>query len=1547
MGNLSIYAAPLPFSNHQVRLTAPLGSSIQQIVDHIAPKEYGDLIIAVALLDGIPIPEEAWVTTFPLPEQNLVINIVPGKGGGKNPLSTILSIAVLIAAPQFAAWATAQAAMAGVTSLTGSMIVNGLARVAFSVVGSLLVNALAPPPKPSNLGTTSNPASSPTQFIEGARNAISPYGVVPICLGTNRMFPPLASRSFTEAIDNDQYVRQLFTWGYGNKLLVRDFKIGETDISEFTDLELEHRLNGDLNQGANLFPNDPYQEDFSVLLEQSAGYTLRTTQLNADEAVVDFTFPQGLTEFNTAGNQVKRRVQLELQYAPTGTSNWTPAANAFSAKSGASFNMATSYPLRSTVTSVFVQGSGYRYVGYRKDIIVIDNYSGAISVITGPGPYATQAGVREPTLPANSVRLASIIMKGESTWVNKNITSTVVSLTDERAAANIGSVFQNSGSFAPSLATNTVTIAAGGLSVNQLNFNQAQTEALRKSIRVKFPSRGQYDIRVRRLTADTNTDKIFDKVYLSAIKSFTYRNPVIPDALNGTAARIKGTDQLNGSLDEFNAIVSAIIPDYDVDSDSWVERVSSNPASIYRYVLQGPANARPLSDDEIDIGAIEQWHIYCQERGYTYDRVIDYETSVADVLADIASAGAASPDIVDGKRTVVVDQPKDDIIQVATPRNSWGYSGEMTYVETPHAFRVTFRNASKGYQNDERIVYADGYDENNATMFETLEYQSCTSADLAYKHARRFLATVLLRPETHQFMMDVEHLVALRGNRIKFNHDVPVVGVGDGRVKQILDDGNSPAQCTGIILDDAITIPATATYYLRARLEDGSILYKQLFTTVGETNILTFAEPFSIDDAPQVGSLVWVFEAGGEVDLIITKIEPQSDLTARITAVDYAPGIFTADTETIPPFNSNITTPLELMRPEPPTLLNIQSDESVMLRNSDGSYTTRLVMTIENSNEGFIEPVVSVRVTGSTVFTPVNVLEANSERVILTGLEDSVNYDIHVRYRRRGSTQLSLPLQVNNYKFEGASAAPHDVTGFEVNINGDLAIFKWEPNEDIDISHYKIRFSRLYSGATWATAQVVEDYIVTNRISAPFEGGTYLIKAVDIRGNESVNATSIITYNPGQIRNVVETLTENPLFEGAKDNTVVENSAIVLQSDTDDGYYYFRDTIDLGEIFTAYRSATLIANGVYINNLFDIDDLFAVDDLFGAGSGDLFAVDDLFALTDMFGIGEGAWEVQLQSRLTTNAPFIPDETLLSFPNDLSNAAWSKNDGSIVADATLAPDGSMTADLFVPNTSTTSHSIIRDYAQVGTPTPYSAKFYVKAETYRYMRLAAYDNSDSTHQANVFVDALTGDFTDSVGGSFSNVAASVEDIGGGWFMVDLSFTTNNATTLRLRFYNTVSLGGTATLAGDGTSGIYYWGLSLIEGLAPHSADWTDWAEFTAGNEQFRSEQYRLFMRSLQPGISPSVPTLGVTIDMPDRVIAQNDLVVPVTGLRIDFTPPLKKLDGLAIVAQDLATGDYYEVTNKDENGFDIAFFNAAGTPIERTFDYVAKGYGRVIS
>jgi len=291
-----------------------------------------------------------------------------------------------------------------------------------------------------------------------------------------------------------------------------------------------------------------------------------------------------------------------------------------------------------------------------------------------------------------------------------------------------------------------------------ITVNARRTSAIRRGLRW-FAGGGQYDVRIRRTTPDTSSSRIFDTLVWTALRTIANRDPVAMPGLAKTAVRIKATDQLSGVVDSFNGVVHSIVPDWDPGSQTWIARATSNPASLYREVLQGAANARPLPDSRLDLVNLQDWHEKNAAEGRAFNMVIDFASSVRETLADIAAAGRAAPSIRDGKWGVVIDEPKPAPVQHFTPRNSWGFSAAKAFPDLPHAFRVRFVNREADWRQDERIVYDDGFDASNASRFEGLDLPGITDATQVWKDARFHVAVapaparellLLRRPRAHR-----------------------------------------------------------------------------------------------------------------------------------------------------------------------------------------------------------------------------------------------------------------------------------------------------------------------------------------------------------------------------------------------------------------------------------------------------------------------------------------------------------------------------------------------------------------------------------------------------------------------------------------------------------------------------------------------------------------------------------------------------------------------------------------------------------------------------
>jgi hypothetical protein len=86
------------------------------------------------------------------------------------------------------------------------------AGVAVSIIGTMAINALIPPPTPKALGASGDPFQQ-LNSLTGTSNQASPFGVIPCVVGSFRFFPPHAALPYTEISGDDQYLRMLLDLG--------------------------------------------------------------------------------------------------------------------------------------------------------------------------------------------------------------------------------------------------------------------------------------------------------------------------------------------------------------------------------------------------------------------------------------------------------------------------------------------------------------------------------------------------------------------------------------------------------------------------------------------------------------------------------------------------------------------------------------------------------------------------------------------------------------------------------------------------------------------------------------------------------------------------------------------------------------------------------------------------------------------------------------------------------------------------------------------------------------------------------------------------------------------------------------------------------------------------------------------------------------------------------------------------------------------------------------------------------------------------------------
>lgn len=565
----------------------------------------------------------------------------------------------------------------------------------------------------------------------------------------------------------------------------------------------------------------------------------------------------------------------------------------------------------------------------------------------------------------------------------------------------------------------------------------------------------------------------------------------------------------------------------------WEYRSTRNPASLFRYVLQHPANAQRVPDSQIDLDAISDWHTYCRTNKFFFDAVITDTSSLLDVLKDIAAAGRSSPSFVDGRWSVITDKPRTFISQHFTPHNSWGFEGVRVLPKIPHAFRVSFNNAEKSYQPDEMIVYNDGYSSVNATLFEGLTLPGVTTSAAVYKHARFHLAQIKLRPETYTLNADIEHLICNRGDLVKVTHDVPMWGIASARIKNRI-------SATVFELDEEFPMKAGTQYTIRVRSNASGASTVRTVQAVGADGYYKQITITSSASTSQInsGDLVLFGELNSEsVDLIVQNIEPSENMTARITLVDYSPDVYTSDSEVIPAFDSQITKApvlLQKLITQRPTITKMASDESVIERVSPGVYKYFIKVSYTNprglSDEiDAIEGQIDSAEDTSQEWSSSTLFKLTDKTVMFGDVQEGDAYRIRLRYVDKLG-KVGPWTSIVTHTVVGKTNPPAAVTGLVARPEGTKIRLDWNDNLEPDISLYEVR----ESNSGWGDSnRLFKGKASTCLVDAPALGQTktWYVKAIDGTNLYSNTARSVSYSNSvvANTTNVVVTFQDTSL----------------------------------------------------------------------------------------------------------------------------------------------------------------------------------------------------------------------------------------------------------------------------------------------------------------------------------------------------------------------------------------------------------------------------------
>lgn len=685
--------------------------------------------------------------------------------------------------------------------------------------------------------------------------------------------------------------------------------------------------------------------------------------------------------------------------------------------------------------------------------------------------------------------------------------------------------------------------------------NGKTTSRYQRAYRIELTGAGPWDVRVRRLTADSVSSTLNNATYWDSYTEIVDAKLRYPNsALVAMSVDSERFNSIPGRGYEMKGLLVRIPSNYDPEDRSYTgiwdgtftTAWTDNPAWCFYDLV---TNARYGLGAFIDASQVEKWALYeiaqhCDELvpdGYggmeprfTCSLYLQTREEAFKVVNDMAAIFCGMAFWGAGSIIPVQDAPSDPV-KLFTNANVvpsaegmyFNYAGSS--VKTRHTVAlVSWNDPADRYK--QKIEYVE--DLEGISLYGIVQTEvaalGCTSRGQAHRYGRRILYTERMETETISFRAGLDGLDLAPGDVFQTTDPVRAGVRLGGRL--------IAATADTLTLDADVTLDGAATYTLWAVLPNGAVESRAVVTGAGTTSVLAVSPDFS--DAPQAMAM-WVLAASNlapETWRAISISEADGGLIAEISALKYSPNKY------------------------------LEIEQGIVLE----ALPTSALSTTQGAPAGFIISEDLYLITPSVV----------GARITASWQGNAARYEL--QYRIQGgnwstvyatATSVDIqPVEAGTYEFTltaistlgvrsipvpatkeiyGKTAAPAQVGSFVVTKVGGVAIAVWALVADLDVrvgGRIVVRHSPMVSGATWQDGVVLEEFTgdsVTGLL--PLITGTYMVKAKDSSGIYSLTSSSFIATE-GMVTgfNTVATSTQAPDFDGAKDGVALVDGAIQL-----------------------------------------------------------------------------------------------------------------------------------------------------------------------------------------------------------------------------------------------------------------------------------------------------------------------------------------------------------------------------------------------------------------
>lgn len=1020
--------------------------------------------------NGVRCPDALWRQLMPRTGDQVVIRArVIGGGGGGKILKTVAMLALIVATSGAFGWQ-------GFGAMLGSSlgIGTGLASALIMIGGTLLINALLPPPTATaaQLGQGNKYESSPTYAISGGRNRMRPWEPMTLVFGRHKVVPDLGAQPYAEQVGDDQYFNQVFHFGLqAGAISLSEYKIGNTPGTDYQGVQVQASgVDGRLS----MFPGN---------VDTIQGFALASGVVNSRTTGLDVTYlsvelAASLFYVRDDGGIDGRQVQLRIQYRPV--------------------------------------GGAWADIGMLQDAVYATHYWSL--EYQNNDWYGNTQYTYGSTNPADHYDGEQGLIQAGDGWYNPDIYGV---WRWKPHPYQLGQPWQG---VAPDP-------LLGYSSAPGVRLYGAKQDATRQTVGWSV-AKGQYEVRVWKETADIKSSRESNEIIVNQILAYQ-TDEADYAGQQRLALRIKATSQLNGAVDEFNAMAQVYCAGW--NGSSWVWMATSNPAWSFLWFARGKYDTTTgnrvygagLTDGQIDLDAIKAWGLWCDTKGLTFDYVLDRKMPSAQVLQMIARAGRASPTWQTGKLGVVWDAANLPVTAPFGPFNIKAGSFKIDYIAegTADEIVLNFTNPARNWQMDEVRVRVPGATTTNNPL--QLDFDGCTNPAMAGREANLLAASQVWHRRRVSWETDIEGWVAGRGDVVQISHDLTVWGYSGRMLNR-----------AGNVITLQNKVPSAGSGTMLIRGPEGQMKTVTVTSGVGEVDTVTITSDMTgfplpgdvgYEDVPAV-DWVWMFDplATPGRRFKITDVQPTED-GVKFQAIDDDPGYYASENNPYlysPPKDGALLSGIVFGISFSEAIVNVQADVTNVTIGWVLSAALRVQVVV--SINGISQPTITT-----------------NERSIV--VQAQTGDKISVSVTPKSETGVSGKPAIQTYIVQGLTAPLPTVAGLTNVFRDGLTVLHWDRVTDIRNPDYEVRI-----GPSWENSRTV-GIVPDNEILAVGNGLYWVAAHFASRGYVVYGPPDSLQLSGATlVRNVLVTKAEHPAWDGTVADGAIINESLLTLAGTGD-----------------------------------------------------------------------------------------------------------------------------------------------------------------------------------------------------------------------------------------------------------------------------------------------------------------------------------------------------------------------------------------------------------